>query len=142
MFHVRSTCATGFVSFAFTVCWLTLNRSWFQFYCIWHRLLTRYWFVQCQQDLYIGVNLQYNSGSMAAEFEQVTVSIRLFFTWVLSIYIILDKGCHILSAFGLNSTVYSHIIDVHLSSDQVTYDVMIDADLHNNFLLRLRINSF
>ena len=33
---------TGFVSFAFTMCWLTLNRSLFQFYCIRHCLLTRH----------------------------------------------------------------------------------------------------
>ena len=142
MFHVSSTCVTGFVSFAFTVFWLTLNRSLFQFYYIWHCLLTRHWFVQCQQHLYIGVILQYNSGSVAADFEQVTVSIRLFFTWLLCIYIILDKGCHILYVFGLNSTVCSHIVGVHLSSDQVTYDFMMDADLYNSFLLRLRIKSF
>ena len=43
--------------------------------------------------------------------QQVTVSIRLFFTWVLCI---LDKGCHILHVFGLNSTVCSHIVGVHL----------------------------
>ena len=42
----------------------------------------------------------------------------LFFTWVLCIYIILDKGCHILYVFGLNSTVCSHIVGKHLSSDQ------------------------
>ena len=36
-------------------------------------------FVNCQQHLYIGVILQYNSGSMAAVFEQVTVSVLLFF---------------------------------------------------------------
>ena len=46
--------------------------------------------------------------------QQVTVSIRLFFTWVLCIYIILDKGCHILYVFGLNSTVCSHVVGVHL----------------------------
>ena len=68
--------------------------------------------------------------------------IRLFFTWVLCIYIILDKGCHILYAFGLNSTVCSHIVDVHLFSDQVTYDFMMYADLYNSFLLHLRIKSF
>ena len=33
------------------------------------------------------------------------VAIRLFFTWVLSIYIILDEGSHVLYVFGLNSTV-------------------------------------
>ena len=81
---------------------------------------------QCQQHLYIGVILQYNSGSVAAYFEQVIVSIRLFFTWVLCIYIILDKGCHILYVFCLNSTVCSHIVGVDLSSDQVTYDFMMD----------------
>ena len=79
---------------------------------------------------------------MAADFEQVIVSKRLFFTWVLGIYIILDKGCYILCVFGLNSTVYSHIVDIHLSSDQVTYDFMMDADLYNSFLLRLRIKRF
>ena len=70
---------------------------------------------------------------MATDFEQVTVSIRVIFTWVLSIYIILDKGCH---------TVCSHIVVAHLSSDQITYDFMMDADLHNSFLLRLRIKIF
>ena len=53
-------------------------------------------------------------------FEQAIVSIRLFFTWGLCIYIFLDKGCHILCVFGLISTVCSHIVDVHLSSDKVT----------------------
>ena len=43
--------------------------------------------------------------------QQVTVSIRLFFTWLLCIYIILDEECYILYVFGLNN----------LSSDQVTY---------------------
>ena len=61
-----STYVAGFVSFAFTVRWLTLSRSLFWFYCIWNCLLTRYWFVQWQQHLYIGVNSLYNSGSMAA----------------------------------------------------------------------------
>ena len=74
--------------------------------------------------MYIRVILQCNSGSTAADFEQVTVSIHLFFTWVLCIYIILDKGCLILHVFGLNCTLCSHIVDVHLSSDQVTYDFM------------------
>ena len=78
---------------------------------------------------------------MAAGFEQVTVSIRLFFTWILCIYILLDKDCHILYVFCLNSTVRSHIVGLHLSSDQVTYDFMMDADLYNSFLLRLRIKS-
>ena len=79
---------------------------------------------------------------MAADFEQVTVSIRLFFTWFLCIYIILDKGCHILYVSGLNSTVFSHVVGVYLFSDQVTYDFMMDADLYNSFLLCLRIKSF
>ena len=79
---------------------------------------------------------------MTADFEQGTVSIRLFFTWVPCIYIILDKICHILYVFGLNNTVYSHTVGMHLSSDQVTYDFMMDADLYNSFLLRLRIKSF
>ena len=129
MFHVSSTCVTGLSP----LCWLTLNRSLFRFYCIWHCLLTRHWFVQCQQHLYIGVILQYNFGSVAADFEQVTVSIHLFFTWVLCVYIILDKGCHILHVFGLNSTVCSRIVGMHLSSDQVTYDFMMDTNLYNSF---------
>ena len=86
--------------------------------------------------------MQYNSGSMAADFEQVTVLIRLFFAWVPCIYIILDKVCHILYVFGLNSTVCSHIVSLHLSSDQVTYNFMMDAYLYNSFLLCLRIKSF
>ena len=76
---------------------------------------------------------------MASDFEQVTVSKRLFFTWVLSIYIVLDKVCHILYVFCLNSTVCSHIVGMHLSSDQVTYDFMMDADLYNSFLVFLLV---
>ena len=79
---------------------------------------------------------------MAADFEQVTVLLRLIFTWVLCIYTILDKGCHILYVFGLNSTVCSHIVGMHSSSDQVTYFFMMVADLYNSFLLHLRIKSF
>ena len=79
---------------------------------------------------------------MAVDFEHVTVSIRLFFTWVLCIYIILDKGCHILYVFGFTCLMCTHIVGMHLSSDQVTYDFMMDADLYNSFLLRLRIKSF
>ena len=89
-----------------------------------------------QQHFYIGVILQYNSGLMAADFEQVTVSISLFLTWVLCIYIVLDKGCHILYLFSLNSTKCSHTVGVHLFSD------MIDADLYNSSLRRLCIKSF
>ena len=106
LFHV----VTGFVSFAFTVFWLTLNRSLLQFYYIWHCLLTRHWFVQCQQHLYIGIILQYSSGSVAADFEQLAVSLCYFFTWLRCIYIILDKGYHILYVFGLNSMVCSQIV--------------------------------
>ena len=79
---------------------------------------------------------------MAADFEQVAVSIRLFFTWVLRIYIILDICCHILYVFGLNSMMCSHIVDVYLFSDQVTYDFMMDAEMYNSFLLRRPIKSF
>ena len=79
---------------------------------------------------------------MAADFEQVTVLIRLFFLWVLCIYVILDTGCHILYVFGLNSTMCSHIVGVHLPSVQFTYGFMMDADLYNSFLLRLHIKSF
>ena len=116
-FHVTSTCVTGLVSFSFLVCWLTLNRSLFRFYCICHCLLTKNWFVQCQQHLYIGIILQYNSGSLSADFEQVIVSIRFFFffTWILCIYTILEKNCLILCVFGLNSTVRNHIVGVHLT---------------------------
>ena len=74
--------------------------------------------------------------------QQVTVSIRLFFTWVLCIYIIFDKVCHILYVFGLNSMVCTHIEGVHLSSNQSNYYFMMDADLYNKFLLRLPIRSF
>ena len=56
--------------------------------------------------------------------------------------LVFDKVCHILYVFGLNSTVCSHIVGVHLSSDQATYYFMMDADLYNSFLLRLRIKSF
>ena len=45
--------------------------------------------------------------------ELVTVSIHLFFTWALCIYLILGKGCYILYVFGLNSTVCSHIVGIH-----------------------------
>ena len=66
LFHVSIASVPGFVSCAFTVCWLTFNRLLFRFYCISHYLLTKHWFAQCQKHLYIGVILQYNSGSMAA----------------------------------------------------------------------------
>ena len=79
---------------------------------------------------------------MAADFEQVTVSVRLFFAWLLCIYIVLDKDYHILYVFGLNSTVSRHLLGVHFSSAQVTHDFMMDADLYNSFLLRLCIKSF
>ena len=130
MFHVSSTCVTGFVSFAFTVCWLTLTSHCSSFVVSG----TVY-----QLEIYLfnvnstAVILQYNFGSMTTDFEQVTVSIWLFFTWVLCIYIILYKGCNILYVFGLNTTVCSHIVDMHLSSDQITYDFMMDADLYNSF---------
>ena len=87
----------------------------------WGYLVVKFWFNGCY-------------------FEQVTVSICLFFTWVLCIYIILDKGCRILYVFGLNSTVC--IVGVHLSNDKVTYYFMMDADLYNSFLLSLRIKRF
>ena len=44
--------------------------------------------------------------------------------------------------FGLNSMVRSHIVGVQLSSDQVIHDLIMDADLYNSFLLRLRIEGF
>ena len=125
MFHVNSLCVTSFVSFAFTVCWLTLNRSLFWFYCIWHCLLTRHWFAQCQQHLYIWI--------VQILLLTLNKSIRLFFTWLLCIYDILDNGWRILYAFGLNSTVCSHMVGVHLSSDQVIYDFMMNANLYNSF---------
>ena len=78
---------------------------------------------------------------MAADFEQIAVSIRLFFTEI--VYLLnLDKGCRILYAFDLNSMVCRHIADVHLSSGQVIYDLRMDVDFYNTFLLCLRINSF
>ena len=79
---------------------------------------------------------------MATNSQQVPVSIRLFFTWVLCIYVILDRGCHTFYVSGLNSTVCSHIVGVHLFSDQVTYDFMMDADMYNSFLLRLCMKGF
>ena len=79
--------------------------------------------------------LQYNSGSMAAALNKSSFQYVYFSLG----YIILGKGCHILYVFGLNSTVFSHIVDVHLSSVQDTYDFMMDADLYNSFLLRLGI---
>ena len=63
-------------------------------------------------------------------------------TWVLCIYIIFDKVCHILYIFGLNSTVCRHIEGVHLSSNQVNYYFMMDGHLYNKFLLPLPIRSF
>ena len=57
-------------------------------------------------------------------------------------YIILGKGCHILYVFGLISTVCSHVVVMHLSSYQVAYYFMKNADLYNSFLLRLHIRSF
>ena len=42
----------------------------------------------------------------AGNFEQVTVSIWLLFTWVLYICIILDKGWHILYVSGLNTIIW------------------------------------
>ena len=141
MFHGSSVCdATSFVSFAFTVCWRTLNRSLFRSYSIWHCLLSRDWFVQYQQQLYIGVILQYNSGSMAATLNKSPFQ-YLYFTWVLCVntfislgYIILDKGCHILYVFGLNSTVCSHTVGEYLSSNQVTcYFMIFLKGLHKTF---------
>ena len=44
--------------------------------------------------------------------------------------------------FGLNITVFSHIVGVNLSSNQVPSYFTMDADLYNSFLLRLRIKSF
>ena len=108
-FHVSSTCVTGFVSFAFVVFWLTLNRSLFWFYCIWHCLLTRHWFVQCQQHLYIGVVLQYNFGSMAALWTSHRFNTFIFHFGTVYL-VLLHKGCHILYVFGLNSTMCSHIV--------------------------------
>ena len=87
---------------------------------------------------YLAVQFWFNG----CYFEQVAASIRLFLTWLLCIYIILDKACHILYVFGLNSTVWNHIVGVHLSNDQATYYFMMDSDLYNSFLLRLHNKSF
>ena len=65
-----------------------------------------------------------------------------FMSAALCIYIVLDEGCQIFYVFGLNSKVCSHIVGVHLPSDQVTFDFMMDADLYNTFLLRLHIKNF
>ena len=114
---------------------LTLNRSLLRLFVSWYLFPALF----ANQVLICFMPAAHVS---PVNFEQVTVSIRLFFTRVLCIYIILDKGCHILYVLGLNSTVCSHIIGVHLSSDQVTYDFMMGADFYNSFLLRLRIKSF
>ena len=75
--------------------------------------------MSAEQHLCIKVVLQYNSGAMVAHFKQVNVLLRLFFTWILCIYVILDKGCHILCVFGLTIVVCSHIVGVPSFSDQV-----------------------
>ena len=36
----------------------------------------------------------------------------------------------------------SHGVGMHLSNDQVTYNIIMDADLYNSFLQRVRIESF
>ena len=131
----------GFFSFAFTLCWLTLSKSLFRFYCIWHCLLTGHWFVQCSRTCKLGLSrsiilVQWLLLGTSHCFN------RFVFIWILCIYIILDKVCYILYVFGLNSTVCSHIVGVHLSIHKVIYHFMMDADLYNSFLLRLRIKSF
>ena len=45
---------------------------------------------------------------MAFDLEQVTISIGLFSTWLLCIYLILAKDCHILYVFGLNIMMCDH----------------------------------
>ena len=86
-----------------TVCWLNVNL--FNAALLhWGYLLVQFWFDGCWLWITHYVH-------------------TFFFTWVLCFYIILDKVCHILHVFGLNSMVCSHIIAVHLSSDQVTYDL-------------------
>ena len=62
-----------------------------------------------------------------------------FFPFGYCVFLSLGKVCYILYVFDLNSTVCSHIVGVHLSSDQVTHDVMMDADLYNSFSLRLGV---
>ena len=129
---------TGFVSFGFTVCWLTLNRSLFRFYYIWHCLLTRHGFVQCSSTCTLGL-----SGSI------------ILVQWLLTLnkspfqYVYFSLGYCVFALFQIKVFIFwilcrvcSHIIGVHLSSDQVTYGFMMDADLYNSFLLRLRIKSF
>ena len=90
--------------------------------------------------MYIGVILQNNSGAMAATLNKPLfqyVYFSLGYCAFTSFYIKVAIFC----VFGLNSTV-CHTVGVHLFSDQVTYDFMMDADLYNSFLLRLRIKSF
>ena len=57
---------------------------------------------------------------MVAEFEQFTVSVSLFFTWILRIYIILGAVSHSLHVFGFYIAVCSHMVGMHSSSGQVT----------------------
>ena len=47
-----------------------------------------------------------------------------------------------LYVFGLNSRVCSHIAGVHLSSDQVTYYLMMDDDLYNSFFTAFVYQTF
>ena len=70
---------------------------------------------------------------MAADFEQVIVSICLFFIWVLFLYIILLEDSHSLYVFGFYSAVCSHIVGMYSSSSRVTYDLRMDTDLYNCF---------
>ena len=131
MFHVSSTSVTGFVSFAFTACWLTLNRSLFRFYCIWNCLLTRHWFVSSTCTLRLSCSIILFQWLLL----WTSPSFNTFIFHLGTVYLHHFISCHILYVFGLNSTVCSHIVGVHLSSDQVSYYFMMDADLYNSFLL-------
>ena len=68
---------------------------------------------------------------MAADFEQVIFLICLFFTWVLCI----STKVAIFCMSGVQphvdvptSSLGDEVVGVHLSSDQMTYDLMMDAD--------------
>ena len=104
-----------------------------------------------------GMMLPFSSGQQSIAFGQSRTTLFLvqwlllwtshrFNTFIFHLdtlyYIILGKGCHISYVFGLISTVCSHVVGMHLSSYQVAYYFMKNADLCNSFLLRLHIRSF
>ena len=109
----------------------TLNRSLFRFYCIWNCLLTRHWFVSSTCTLRLSCSIILFQWLLL----WTSHSFNTFIFHLGTVYLHHFIDCHILYVFGLNSTVCSHIVGVHLSSDQVSYYFMMDADLYNSFLL-------